>query len=50
MQHTYPCKVCFRPFTVQFFGVLGPGGSMVSSIPTDDTMRDHPDCFEMGWE
>lgn len=45
---TYPCDNCGLPFTVQVFGVVGPNGSMVSTMPTDQTLQDHPDCFEMG--
>lgn len=45
---TYPCDNCGQPFTVQLFGVLAGDRSMLSSIPTDETLRLHDACFEMG--
>lgn len=45
---TYPCDGCGKPFTVQVFGVLDGERSMLSTIPTERTMRDHESCFEMG--
>lgn len=48
MFETYPCSFCGEPFTVQIFGVLHGDRTMLSSIPTDETMRNHPACFDMG--
>lgn len=49
-KRTWPCRVCGLPFTVDIFGVLNGPGSMISTIPTDETLAQHPDCFELGDE
>lgn len=49
-RQTWLCRECGLPFTVDVFGVLNGSGSMVSTIPTDETLELHPDCFTLGDE